>query len=160
MNAEIRKGEDMEDNLGRRCRELFDSGCYCAESVVIAVAERQGLPTGLAMRMATGFCGGISRTGGLCGALTGGIMALGMADGRGSAADDHRPLYGKVARFIAEFEQRLGSTSCSGLLGCDISTAEGAREFASSDLEARVCAGITEAAGTILETLLPPEATG
>ena len=44
--------------------------------------------------------------------------------------------------------------------GTALSTAEGAREFASSDLEARVCAGITEAAGTILETLLPPEATG
>ena len=149
----------MMDNLGRRCRELFESGCYCAESVVIAVAERQGLPTDMAMRMATGFCGGISRTGGLCGALTGGIMALGLAGGRGSAADDHRPLYGKVARFIGEFEQRLGATSCSGLLGCDISTGEGAREFASSDLETRVCAGITETAGTILETLLPPEAT-
>lgn len=148
------------DNLGRRCRELFESGCYCAESVVIAVAERQGLPTGLAMRMATGFCGGISRTGGLCGALTGGIMALGLADGRGSAADDHTLLYGKVARFLGEFEQRLGSTSCSGLLGCDISTVEGARVFASSDLESRICAGITEAAGTILETLLPPEARG
>lgn len=150
----------MKDNLGRRCRELFESGCYCAESVVIAVAERQVLPTDMAMRMASGFCGGISRTGGLCGALTGGIMALGLAGGRGSATEDHRPLYGKVARFIGEFEQRFGATSCSGLLGCDISTGEGAREFAASDLETRVCAGITEAAGTILETLLPPEATG
>lgn len=149
----------MMETLGRRCRELFDSGCYCAESVVIAVAERQGLPAGMAMRMATGFCGGISRTGGLCGALTGGIMALGLAFGRKSAADDHAPLYGRVARFIGEFEQRLGATSCSGLLGCDISTAEGAGVFASSDLETRVCAGITETAGSILESLLPPVAT-
>ena len=49
---------------------------------------------------------------------------LGLAGGRGSAADDHRPLYGRVARFIGEFERRLGATSCSGLLGCDISTGE------------------------------------
>lgn len=140
-----------------RSRELFDSGYFCAESVVMAVAEYLKIDSELLPGLATGFCGGISRNGNLCGALTGGIMALGLAYGRKGLKDGNALVYAKVSRYIQEFELTLGSGNCTDLLGCDISTAEGSATFERQDLEARICAGITEKAGAILMTLLAPE---
>ena len=140
--------------ISSRSRELFDSGYFCAESVVLAVAEYLEIDTELLPGLATGFCGGISRNGGLCGALTGGIMALGLAYGRRTARDDNTLVYAKVSGYIREFELALGGSSCAALLGCDISTAEGSAIFERQDLENRICAGITEKAGAILMSLL------
>ena len=49
----------------------------CAQSVVVPFAEAAGIPEETAMRFADGFGGGMKR-GGVCGAVTGGIMALGL----------------------------------------------------------------------------------
>jgi dihydrofolate reductase len=37
--------------------------------VLLAIAESQGIQPDLIPRIATGFCSGISRTGGMCGAV-------------------------------------------------------------------------------------------
>lgn len=142
--------------VAQRCRELFDSGYFCAESVLLAVAEHRGIDSGVLSRLATGFCGGISRNNGWCGALTGGIMALGLVHGRDSAKDDHALAYERVSLFIREFERRLGSRHCSGLLGCDIGTPEGSAILETQDLESRICAPVVETAGEILMPLLAP----
>ena len=55
----------MNDRVSQRSRELFDSGYYCAESVLLAIAENQGIQSDLIPKIATGFCSGISRTCGM-----------------------------------------------------------------------------------------------
>ena len=49
----------------------------CAQSVVLPFAEDAGIPEETAMRFADGFGGGMKRAS-VCGAVTGGIMALGL----------------------------------------------------------------------------------
>ena len=49
----------------------------CAQSVVVPFAEAAGIPDETAMRFADGFGGGMKRAS-VCGAITGGIMALGL----------------------------------------------------------------------------------
>ncbi|GBD95663.1 MAG TPA: C_GCAxxG_C_C family protein [Nitrospirae bacterium] len=70
------------------CRELFDSGYYCAENVLLAIAESQGIQSDLIPKIATGFCSGISRTCGMCGALSGAIMSLNLLYGRSSPEEN------------------------------------------------------------------------
>ena len=59
----------------RQCaEESFASGLYCAESVVLSIARSQGIESDLLPKLATGFCSGMARTCGTCGALSGAIL--------------------------------------------------------------------------------------
>ena len=145
------------NTLAVRSSELFDSGYFCAESILMAVAEYLGVESELIPGLATGFCGGMARNNGLCGLLTGGIMALGLVHGRRNARESQAAVYEKVSRYIQEFEKQLGARDCTGLLGCDISTVEGAEMFSSQELESRVCARITGIAAGILMPLIESE---
>jgi len=96
-----------------RCETLFNDGLYCAECVVKAVADHYDLKSDLLPRLATGFCSGMSRTGGTCGAVTGGVLALNLFLGRASAeqqsyVDDelHKRCRGYSA-YAAEMVSRL-----------------------------------------------------
>ena len=49
----------------------------CSQCTLLTVQEMFGLPGDDALKAATGFAGGIGRTGSVCGAVLGGVMALG-----------------------------------------------------------------------------------
>ena len=147
-------------SVAERSRELFESGFYCAESVLLAIAEHQGIESELIPSIATGFCGGMSKTSGLCGALTGGILALNMLYGRNSADDikSKEINYDLVAWFISDFKERFGSTNCSELLGCDVSTEEGIKIYEAEDLERKICIKITGEAADMVMKLIEDQA--
>lgn len=122
------------DRVAARSEELFRQGLFCAESVLMAMAEEHCIESDLIPRIATGFCGGVARTGGICGAVSGGIMALGLVRGRddGNAAVD--AAYGAVRDFVARFEAEYGSTNCFELIGCRLDTPEGQAHFRENGL--------------------------
>lgn len=63
--------------------ELFRSGFFCSEAVVSAIRTHFELDIPEAViAMASGFPVGIGRSGCLCGAVSGGVMALGLFFGR------------------------------------------------------------------------------
>lgn len=124
----------MIDRAAQRSRELFDSGYYCAESVLLAMAEAQGIQSDLIPKIATGFCSGMSRTGGQCGAVSGAIMGLSLLTGRSSPEESVEDNYVVVRRLIDMFERRFGSTSCRQLIGCDLNTEEGQETFGANNL--------------------------
>ncbi len=141
-------------NVEARSMELFESGYYCAESVLLAISEGRGIESELIPGIATGFCGGMSRTSGLCGALTGGIMALNMVYGRNSPDETTDRNYARVARLIKEFETRFGSANCSDLLGCDLSTKAGVETFQSGDLKMKTCLKVTGEATSMVARII------
>ena len=124
----------MSEQAPQRSRELFQSGFFCAESVLQAVAESQGIQSDLIPRIATGFCSGISRTGGMCGAVSGGIMGIGLVAGRDSPAESVEPAYTLVQKLIHAFEEQYGSVNCRQLIGCDLATESGQRYFMENNL--------------------------
>ena len=119
----------------------------------MAIAEHEGIESELIPRIATGLCGGMGRTSGLCGALTGGILALNMLYGRNTTEESRDKNYAMVGRFIGEFEKQLGSGNCTELLGCDLSTDEGYETFKDRDL-IKTCAGFTEKATAMVMALI------
>ena len=120
----------MTQNAPQRAREIFQSGqFYWAEAVLLAVAEANDIQSDFFPQIATGFCSGMSRTGGVCGALNGGIMSLGLLEGRsqpGEAVDD---VYAKVQTLINQFEEKFGSNNCRELTGVHLGIPEGQAEF-------------------------------
>jgi hypothetical protein len=51
----------MSHDVARRSRELFESGFLCAESVLLAVSEAEGVRSDLIPKIATGFCSGMDK---------------------------------------------------------------------------------------------------
>ena len=109
----------------------------------MAVAEKHKIQSDIIPAIASGFCGGMSRTAGLCGALVGGIMALGILYGRKSSQDSHKKIYTLTERLVRDFENQFGSRNCSDLLGCDISTPAGEAVFEAKKLGKTLCLDLT-----------------
>jgi C_GCAxxG_C_C family probable redox protein len=95
----------------------------------LAVAESQGIQSDLIPKIATGFCSGVARTGGQCGALSGAIMALGLFSGRSEPGSSIEIHYARVQALAEQFEHRYGSISCQELTGCHLGTTEGQASF-------------------------------
>jgi C_GCAxxG_C_C family probable redox protein len=121
--------------------------------VLLAAAEHQGSESDLVPKIATGFCSGIARTGGMCGALSGAVMALSMLYGREGGDFDRTPLYEKVQRLVSQFEDRFGATTCSQLLELDLGTEQGQVEYQARNLNPQ-CAGYVGEAARLVEELL------
>jgi C_GCAxxG_C_C family probable redox protein len=153
----IAQERSMSSEFASEVRKLaedsFASGLYCAESVVLALAKAQGIEHDFLTRMASGFCGGMARTCGSCGAVTGAIMGLGLALGRSGPGESVQPAYAATQRLIAEFEREFGSRDCRALLGCDLGTPEGQATFREKKLSER-CANYTGRAAEIAADLL------
>jgi C_GCAxxG_C_C family probable redox protein len=147
------------DQTGRRARKLFESGYYCAESVLMAVADAQKIETRIVPAVATGFCSGQARTCGQCGAVSGAVMSLGMLTGRHSPEETVDKTYEVVREFLEEFKRRFGSTNCEELLGCDLGTQEGQVKFQSEGLQ-ESCFGYTEEAARIVMRLIERRSGG
>jgi len=91
----------------------YTSGLHCGESVVRAVNEVAGAPMPPEVfRMASGFCEGISGSRCTCGALAGGVMAMGLVGGRTSAQDAWEPVWDATAALRERFEADQGTTLC------------------------------------------------
>ena len=124
----------MSEQAPQRSRELFRSGFFCAESVLQAIAESQGIQSNLIPSIATGFCSGISRTGGMCGAVSGAIMGIDLVTGRNSPAESLEVNYALIQKLISRFENQYGSINCRQLIGCDLATESGQRYFMENHL--------------------------
>lgn len=86
----------------------FRNGCNCAQSVVSAFVEDE-----YAQRVSAGFGGGIGMTGNVCGAVSGGVMVLGLLNAQ--SLTNRTDLYDKVSRMTLEFEKKFGSLRCDAI---------------------------------------------
>jgi len=149
--------------VGRLARSFMDCDrpLLCAESVLLAVAEGLGVASPLVPRMATGFCSGLSRSCGTCGAFSAGVMALGMILGRDSARDDLDLTYGPVREYQDFFLECFGSLNCRELTGHDLGAPEGLWAYREAGLKLSLCAPLLERAAAQLIRILaanqPPE---
>ncbi|MCP3875842.1 MAG: C_GCAxxG_C_C family protein [Desulfobacteraceae bacterium] len=117
------------DDTYKKAAKAFDSGLYCAESVLKVIAEQEGVTSPFFPRIATGFCSGMSRTCNMCGAISGGILALNMVYGRDQASESVEECYKVVNQLISRFESEFGTSNCQKLLGLDLGTKEGRQGF-------------------------------
>jgi len=143
----------MHEAAIRRSRVLFGSGLFCAESVLAAIAGELGVECELIPRIASGLCSGLARTGGPCGALSGSILALGMAVGRDSGEAPIEPTYELVRDVVGRFEARFGATSCAQLVGCDLATEEGQERFRERNQHEACTEYVAEATRFALEAI-------
>ncbi len=119
----------MNNKISQRSVELFNTGFCWAESILLSVAESKGIVSDLIPKIATGFCGGMSHTDGICGAISGGVLAISMIDGRSRISDPREVVESKVQKLISEFDNQFCSIYCYKLTGCDLGTDEGQEKY-------------------------------
>lgn len=122
-----------------------------------AVAEHYGIDSPFVPKIATGFCGGMSRTKNVCGAVSGSIMAIGIFFGRQYADDAPDHAYSRVQKFQRIFKQKYGTINCFELTGCDLSTMEG-RQYFWANVKSK-CQGYTGGAARIVAEIIGPVET-
>ena len=122
------------ENPETRIRELYDSGYFCAEAVLITIAEYKGIKSDLIPKISTGLCAGFAGTSGMCGALSGSILAVNMILGRSLGSDSKDKNYTAVQQLISLFEDRASSSNCTALMGCHLGTEEGRITFYDENL--------------------------
>ena len=141
--------------VGRQAEHGLAAGLYCAESVVQALAQAQGIDSDMLPMMATAFCGGMARTCGTCGALTGAVMGVSLALGRSGPGESAEAAYAATQLLVRSFEQEFGARNCDQLLGCDLGSAEGQAIFHDEQLHQR-CARYTRRAAELAAALICP----
>ncbi|WP_292489489.1 C-GCAxxG-C-C family protein [Methanoculleus sp. 10] len=134
----------------------FMAGYNCAQAVSSVFARDAGVPEEVVLRAATGFGGGMGHTGGACGAVSGAVLVIGLIFG--STGPDEKEAkdrtYALTQEFIARFVGRNGAVSCTGLLGCDLSTDEGLARAREQGLARTLCPRYVRDAAEILEEML------
>lgn len=139
--------------------ETFREGYNCAQAVIAACGPGRGLSRELAIKVAQAFGGGMGRTGGVCGAVTGAMMVIGLEHSAASGADNQakQDAYRLTRELFARFKAKHGSIICRDLLGCDIGTDEGLRKAHDSGLTKARCPKFVTDAAEIVEDLLSPK---
>lgn len=137
----------MEDDaLYSQCLNHMRAGLHCAEAVALTVLEAQGhQDPRSAVRAASGFGGGIAgSTQELCGAFTGGVIALGSLLGRHQPGLELKYCARAIKEFKLCFLERFGSLQCRPLLDAQ----------AVENSQAPSCPQITAGAASLLGGLL------
>ena len=106
--------EELLDKVQAEAEELFRSGTFfCSESVVQTINELLGMPYDeKVVKMASGFPIGIGKAGCLCGAISGGQMALGMVYGRVKGESMNEKMFEKAKGLHDYIKDEYKSTCC------------------------------------------------
>lgn len=133
----------------------FCRGAACSQAIVGTYGPSVGLPRDQGIKLSCGFAGGM-RMAQTCGAVTGAFMVLGLkhAGPDCDQRDGRENLYAAIREFTAKFQQRNHTLVCKELLGCDISTPQGAQQATKDGLFRSICPKLVQDAAEILEEML------
>jgi C_GCAxxG_C_C family probable redox protein len=133
----------MDDTV-RLAIGYAEEGFLCSEAVLMALSECLGVSSEIIPRIATGFGAGLGRNGEVCGALSGGVMGLGLRLGRSAVEEgegERRP-YWFSTELAARFREQLGHVRCEDLLGLDLSRVEDVETYHERGLWETTCRDI------------------
>jgi C_GCAxxG_C_C family probable redox protein len=140
--------------------QRFTDGYSCAQAVFTSYAPSYGVRQADALRIATGFGGGMGHLQEVCGAVTGAFMVIGSCCGMRQPADKAGKdrTYDLVHELGKRFATMHGSILCRGLLDCDLNTEEGKAQFKEQKLRETKCSVYVRDACRLLEEMLPAQA--
>lgn len=109
---------------GRKAYEYEKQHHCCSQATLRALQEILGLEDPLALKAASTMCGGVALSGQTCGALSAGVMAIGMQRGRQNLEEGFEAVLRAMLpanRLVRWFESEYGSTLCRTISGLELS---------------------------------------
>lgn len=142
---------------GITAEQNFKNGCNCAQAVLAAFSDLTGLEEETAMRIASGFGGGMARMREVCGAVSGMFMAAGLilGDDNVPSREHKAALYTALQKLAEEFRKENGSILCRELLaGVGAGQGGAPEERTERYYRKRPCAELCRCAAELLEEYL------
>jgi C_GCAxxG_C_C family probable redox protein len=142
-------------NMESEARNYFERHFNCAQSVFAPFAVRFGMDQETALKIATPFGGGMGHAGQICGAVSGGLMAIGLV--RGISAYDREKKYAcydLAVEFQTRFRKLHGDLTCPGLLGYHIGDPADLEKVRKLDLFHTRCPDFVGDAARIVDELI------
>jgi len=138
--------------LSEKAVNRFLEGYNCAQSVLLTMFEHWNSKNMLIPKIATGFGGGIGRCGSVCGALTGGVMAIGTKYGTNEpSAEERLQCYKLSQELFKRFELQHGTVFCRELIHYDLSNSDEREKASKAKVFEEKC---TDFVRTSIEILL------
>lgn len=136
--------------------QYFKDGLSCSQAILLTYSTKYGLDNETAIRLGTGFSGGLARNAEVCGAVTGAIGVIGLKHGMVRLGEDHAKAqtFKVVNKFIKEFREKHDSIICRDLVGCDISTEKGRKIAVDENRFKTLCPEFVRTAAEALENVL------
>jgi len=108
----------QKEELEKKAFDYFNNGFCCSEAISKTIIDEFAEnPDGYPVKVASGFCGGIGRSHeDICGALTGGVIAVGYLFGRMEQGKDLKEATRVITEFRKAFLEAFGSTNCAAIL--------------------------------------------
>ena len=149
------KGDTM--TKGEQSEALFLEGYNCAQAVFGAFAEDLGLEFETAIKLSSGFGGGMGRLREVCGAVSGMFMVFDMKHGYVSPTDSKakKELYAHIQTLAKRFEEENGSIICKELLGLSAKKSDPTPESRTEEYyKKRPCKELVKLAADIVDEYL------
>ena len=105
-------------SIKEKALDWHRKGYNCAQAVIAACSDMTGLDEKTALAISAGFGGGL-RSGEVCGAISGAVMAVGMAYPftDGSDAEAKQKIAELAKQCVAAAAEKYGKVRCSELKG-------------------------------------------
>jgi C_GCAxxG_C_C family probable redox protein len=146
-------------NRKEKALDYFSKGFNCAQSVIVSFSDIMGLNEETALRMASGFGGGMGRMQGTCGTVTGAFMVIGFMRGKYKQGDDQaKEITNQLIQdFSKKFVETHGNIDCKGLIHYDLNTPEGNKAANGSDVFNKKCTQYIISSVDMLEKIILKE---
>lgn len=154
MKRDVKLNNRADSLSEKAIRHFRDDGYNCSQSVLLTMVEHWKCKSELIPKVATAFGGGMGRCGSVCGALTGGLMAIGLKYGTNEPSAEKRSrAYELAGTFYRHFEKQNGTVMCRELIGLDLSDAEQRKKAHEEHVFEKKCTVFVKSAVEILAAL-------
>lgn len=143
-------------NRSEKALKFYSEGFNCAQSVIASFADILNVDEETAVRIASGFGGGMGRMQDTCGAITGAFMVIGYLRGKYQDGDNESSeITNKlIQEFSSKFSEKHGSIKCKSLINYDLNSVEGLQAAKDADVFNKKCAFFVKTTVELLEEIL------
>lgn len=129
----------IENSTAELAIKHFSEGLMCSEAILMAIAEQNNINSPLIPKIATAFGRGLANGDDMCGALSGGILALSLLQGRDSKEESFELLYENIAILKDKFTKEFREDNCTELLGFSLNDEDAKEKFVKNDCKKCKC---------------------
>jgi len=146
-------------NRSEKALRFYSEGFNCAQSVIVAFADVMHIDEETALRLASGFGGGMGRMQGTCGAATGAFMVIGYMRGKYKQGDDEAKEITNqlIQEFSRQFVELHGTINCKALINFDLNTTEGREQANNANVFNKKCSQFVKSSVELLEEIILKE---
>jgi len=147
-----------KDEVVKQANSYAKEGLLCSESVLLAVSNFLKIKSELIPKIATGFGAGFGGKGEVCGAISGGVIALGIKFGRNTPVKEEVKPYWFAFELLKRFEKEFSYVTCLELTKCDLTTEAGRKKYADEKLWETKCRQYIKTATAIVFDIISEKA--